>query len=95
MTPDGEMSSESSDEKMSTDESSDSKMESGEGEMDEPGMGTPKKKAMMDGDEMGDSEMSDEKMGSKEMDSMEMESPMMMAPGMEKSKKKPGPKFDE
>jgi hypothetical protein len=39
--------------------------------------------------------MSDDKMGSKEMDSMEMESPLMMAPGMEKSKKKPGPKFDE
>ena len=100
MTPDGEMSSESSEEKMSTEEPSDSKMESGDGEMDEPGMGTPKKKAMMDGDEMDDSEMNDEKMGSKkmgskEMDSMEMESPLMMAPGMEKSKKKPGPKFDE
>ena len=70
-------------------------MESGEGEMDEPGMGTRQKKAMMDGEEMGDSEMSDEKMGSSEMDSMTMESPGMMAPGMEKSKKKPGPKFDE
>jgi hypothetical protein len=93
MAPDGEMSSESSDETMSTEEPSDSKMESGEGEMDDPGMGAPKKKAMMD----GDSEMSDKKMGSKEMDSMEMqmESPLMMAPGMEKSKKKPGPKFDE
>jgi hypothetical protein len=95
MTPDGEMSSESSEEKMSTEEPSDSKMESGEGEMNEPEMGTPKKKAMMDGDKMDDSEMSDGKMGSKEMDSMEMESPVMMAPGMEKSKKKPGPKFDE
>jgi hypothetical protein len=90
MAPDGEMSSESSEEKMSTEEPSDSKMESGEGEMDDTGMGTPKKKAMMDGDEMGDSEMSDEKMGSSEMDSMKMESP-----GMEKSKKKPGPKFEE
>jgi hypothetical protein len=90
MAPDGEMSTESSDETMSTEEPSDSKMESGEGEMDEPGMGAPKKKAMMDDDEMGD-----KKMGSKEMDSMEMESPLMMAPGMEKSKKKPGPKFDE
>ncbi len=95
LAPDEEMSSESSDEKMSTEESSDSKMESGEGKMDEPGMGTPKKKGMMDGDEMGDSEMSDKKMGSEEMDSMDMESPLMMAPGMEKSKKKPGPKFDE
>lgn len=93
MVPDGEMSSESSGETMSTEEPSDSKMESGEGEMDEPGMGAPKKKAMMD----GNSEMNDKKMGSKEMDSMEMqmESPLMMAPGMEKSKKKPGPKFDE
>jgi hypothetical protein len=44
---------------------------------------------------MGDSEMSNKKMGSGEMDSMKMESPLMMAPGMEKSKKKPGPKFDE
>jgi hypothetical protein len=95
MAPDGEMSSESSEEKMSTEEPSDSNMDSGEGEMDDTGMGTPKKKAMMDGDEMGDSEMSDEKMGSSEMDSMRMESPGMMAPGMEKSKKKPGPKFDE
>ena len=95
MAPDEEMSSEASDEKMSTEEPSDSKMESGDGEMDEPGMGTPKKKSMMDGDAMDDSEMSDEKMGSKEMDSMDMESPLMMAPGMEKSKKKPGPKFDE
>jgi len=102
MAPDGEMSSESSEETMSTEDTPDSKMESGEGEMDEPGMGAPKKKAMMDGDEMGgsemgDSKMSDKKMGSKEMDSMEMEmeSPLMMAPGMEKSKKKPGPKFDE
>ena len=100
IAPDGEMSSESSEEKMSTEEPSDSKMESGEGEMDEPGMGTPKKKTIMDGDEMddsemGDSEMSNKKMGSREMDSMKMESPLMMAPGMEKSKKKPGPKFDE
>jgi hypothetical protein len=95
MAPDGEMSSESSEEKMSTEEPSDSKMESGKGEMNEPGMGTRQKKAMMDGDEMGDSEMSDKKMGSSEMDSMKMEGPGMMAPGMEKSKKKPGPKFDE
>jgi hypothetical protein len=95
MAADGEMSPEPSEEKMSTEEPSDSKMESGEGEMNEPGMGTPKKKAMMDGGEMDDSEMNDGKMGSKEMDSMEMESPLMMAPGMEKSKKKPGPKFDE
>lgn len=95
MAPDGEMSSESSEEAMSTEDTSDSKMESGESEMNEPGMDASKKKAMMDDEEMGDSEMSGEKMGTKEMDSMEMESPLMMAPGMEKSKKKPGPKFDD
>ena len=103
MSPDGEMSPESSEEKMSTEDASgsDAEMEPGEGEMDEaemgtPGMGKPKiNKPMMDSDEMSDSEMSDEKMDSSEMDSMEMKSPLMMAPGMEKSKKKPGPKFDE
>ena len=98
MSPEGEMSSESSDEKMSTEDASasETKMEPGAGEMDTPAMGKPKKtKPMMDDDEMSDSEMSDEKMDSTEMDSTEMESPLMMAPGMEKSKKKPGPKFDE
>lgn len=92
---DGEMSTESSEEKMSTEETSDSTMESGEGAMDEPATDAPKKKAMMDDDEMDQSEMGKKKMGSTEMDSMEMESPLMMAPGMEKLKKKPGPKFDE
>ena len=98
MSPEGEMSSESSDEKMSTEgaSASETKMEPGGGEMDTPAMSQP----MMDDDEMRDSEMSDKKMDSTEMDStemdsMNMESPLMMAPGMEKSKKKPGPKFDE
>ncbi len=98
MSPEGEMSSESSGEKMSTEDASasETKMEPGAGEMDTPAMSQP----MMDDDEMRDSEMSDKKMDSTEMDStemdsMNMESPLMMAPGMEKSKKKPGPKFDE
>ena len=93
MSPEGEMSSESSGEKMSTEDASasETKMEPGAGEMDTPAMSQP----MMDDDEMRDSEMSDKKMDSTEMDSMKIESPLMMAPGMEKSKKKPGPKFDE